>query len=201
MAKKMVEVTVRLELEEEEANELNRVLGEARDCEQVVGSLTSEEVARTLALEQVGRAALEEYVRMILGERVFTRGSDISEYRLFLLLKHAFANSIPPEVVVCRLFQLTPAGARTLVRNVLAKYQYELREEIRRSLRDVLSLGDKPQSVGNHQVVKIESDALVGLVKERIREWDLEEQIRAHDRPNEFLILPGVRAELLKRLR
>jgi hypothetical protein len=182
MEKVAIDVTVRLELEAEEKQLLERILG------------------KTLTLQDISSAAVEEYVRMILGQRTFTRGSDLSEYRLFLLLKHAFASSVPPEAVVCRLFQLTPARARSLVRNVLAKYQYDLRNAIDTSLQKVLSPEGKPEFSGNYIVVKVDSDALVGLLRDRIREWDLEEQIRPHTGPNEFLILPNVQKRLLAKL-
>src|ERR1039458_7388469 len=80
-------------------------------------------------LSSYGSAALEEYVRMILGQRVFTRGSDILEHRLLLLVKEAFGGRIPDEQRVSALFQLSSTGSRSLIRAVLAKYQYELRDE------------------------------------------------------------------------
>ncbi len=57
-------------------------------------------------------AALEEYLRMFLGQRVFTRGSDIVEYRLLLLTKEAFQGRLPDEQRVCALFQRSVTGSR-----------------------------------------------------------------------------------------
>jgi hypothetical protein len=48
-------------------------------------------------LEAHANAAVEEYVRMFLGQRVYTRGSDIREYRLLLLIRHALGGRIPSE--------------------------------------------------------------------------------------------------------
>ena len=79
-------------------------------------------------------AALEEYVRMFIGERVYTRGSDIREYRLFLLMRHVFGG-IPDEGQVSALFQTTTTQSRTLVRSVLSKFRYELEPIVRGSLR------------------------------------------------------------------
>ena len=69
-------------------------------------------------------AAVHEYVSMFLGQKVFTRGSDIREYRLFLLIRIAFENSIPDEQKVCALFQCTLSQSRALLRAVMSKYQY-----------------------------------------------------------------------------
>jgi hypothetical protein len=42
-------------------------------------------------------AALEEYCRMALGQKVFTRVQDMKEYRLYLLIKEVFQNRIPDD--------------------------------------------------------------------------------------------------------
>jgi hypothetical protein len=49
------------------------------------------------ALQPFARSATDEYVRMFLGQRVFTRGRDALEFRLFLLIRGAFGNKIPDE--------------------------------------------------------------------------------------------------------
>jgi hypothetical protein len=83
-------------------------------------------------------AAAEEYGRMILGQKVFTRGSDIQEYRLFLLVKRAFGNAIPDEQKISDLFQTTTSQSGSLVRSVMSKYQYELHDAIDGTCRSVL---------------------------------------------------------------
>lgn len=72
-------------------------------------------------------AATEEYIRMILGQRVFTRGSDIREYRMLLLLKHVYSTSLPSEKTISGLFQTSQTQSRALLRAVLSKYQYEVK--------------------------------------------------------------------------
>lgn len=89
-----------------------------------------------VSLARFGKAAIEEYVRMFLGQRVFTRGSDIKEYRLLLLIKTVFNNEIPDEQKVCDLFQMTTTESRSLIRSVMSKYQYELKDAITKTLVD-----------------------------------------------------------------
>ena len=96
-------------------------------------------------LQPFAAAGLEEYLRMILGQRVFTRGSDILEHRLLLLTKAAFNGRIPDEQRVSALFQLSSTGSRSLIRAVLAKYQYELRDEIDATMRDALESVDEDE--------------------------------------------------------
>lgn len=78
------------------------------------------------ALEPFASAAIEEYLRMFLGQKVFTRGSDFREYRLYLLIKHVFNDFIPGEQTVSDLFSTTASQSRSLIRSVMSKYQYEL---------------------------------------------------------------------------
>ena len=82
-------------------------------------------------LNKLAIAAFEEFRKMILGQKVFTRGKDMMEYRLFLLIKFLFDGKIPDEQSTCALFQVTANESRSLVRSIMSKYQYELRDTIR----------------------------------------------------------------------
>lgn len=84
-------------------------------------------------------AGQEEYLRMILGQRVFTRGEDIREYRLLLMIRHVFGDRLPSEHQVSALFHTTMTQSRTLLRSVLAKYQYELQDVLKATLKEVLA--------------------------------------------------------------
>src|SRR5216684_7751787 len=89
-----MDVTAQIDLASEERRDLAKTLG----CKQ--GDLAS-------VLAPYATAALQEIVSMVLGQKVFTRGSDILEYRLLLLILYAFNGSIPSEQTVCGLFQMT----------------------------------------------------------------------------------------------
>jgi hypothetical protein len=90
-------------------------------------------------LRPYAAAALEEYARTMVGQRVFTRGAHIQEYRLFLLIKGPFENQIPDEQRVSDLFQTTATQSRSLIRSVMSKYQYELGDAINTSLRSAVA--------------------------------------------------------------
>jgi hypothetical protein len=87
-------ITIELGLADEERNQLGGIL----KCSPADLDAT---------LESYAAAALEEYGRMFIGQRVFTRGADIQVYRLFLLIKGPFDNQIPDEQIVSDLFQTT----------------------------------------------------------------------------------------------
>jgi hypothetical protein len=84
-------------------------------------------------------AALLEYVSMFLGQKVFTRGSDIREYRLLLLIQKALGNHIPDEAAVSRLFQSTATESRALLRAVMSKYQSLSHIAAEQSISDILN--------------------------------------------------------------
>jgi hypothetical protein len=112
-----MEIRATLSPNADEKRELARILGCAqKDLE--------------TKLQPYASAALKELVSMFLGQRVFTRGSDLLEYRLFLLIRHAFGGKLPDEQDVCKLFQVTSAASRSLIRAVMSKYQYSLKSEI-----------------------------------------------------------------------
>jgi hypothetical protein len=85
-------------------------------------------------LKDYASAALEEYYRMMLGQKSFGRVQDIKEYRLLLLIKHVFKDSLPSEQQIAALFQITGSASRSLLRNTVAKYQHEMDEIIRNIL-------------------------------------------------------------------
>lgn len=84
------------------------------------------------------RSASEEYLRMFLGQKIYTRGSDMREYRLFLLIKYFLNGNIPNEQTITTLFQTTHSESKSLLRSVLAKYQYDLKNCINNTIADIL---------------------------------------------------------------
>jgi hypothetical protein len=105
-------------------------------------------------------AAVQEYARMFLGQKVFTRGSDMREYRLFLLIRLAFNNSLPDEQTVCDLFQCTLSQSRALIRAVISKYQYELRDAIDGTLSRTLKSAEADEA-GDGMTVTINSENII----------------------------------------
>lgn len=119
-------ISVSVELTTEEKKQLAAILGTT------ASNLDA-------ALKPFAKAALEEYVRMFLGQRVFTRGSDAREFRLLLLIKHAFDNRFPDDQRISDLFQTTLSESRSLIKSVSAKYQYELAGAKEATLKAVLA--------------------------------------------------------------
>ena len=87
-------------------------------------------------LNKLSRASFEEICRMVVGQKVFTRGRDILEYRLFNLIVYFFNGKIPEEQKICDLFQITSNESRSFMRSIMSKYQYDLKDTINLSLRE-----------------------------------------------------------------
>ena len=134
-----MDIQVTLTLTPTERRELANILG----CSQ-------QELPQALPA-YIGAAA-RECVTMFLGQKVFSRGSDMLEYRLFLLIQEAFDNRIPDEQDVSRLFQTTTNESRSLIRSVMSKYQYQLKDAIDRSLTRLLEVAEHPDEEGSFMV-------------------------------------------------
>lgn len=88
------------------------------------------------------RAAFAEYVAQYLGRRALTRGPDILEHRLHLLIRHAFGNQVPTEARVSALFQTNASQSRTLIRNTLSRYRFDLATALTATVKATLEAAD-----------------------------------------------------------
>ncbi|WP_300558992.1 hypothetical protein [Limnohabitans sp. Rim8] len=122
-------------------------------------------------LNEYMTASTKEYLSMIRGQRVFKRGSDMLEYRLFLLIESAFNGQIPDERTVSSLFQTTLTESRSLIRAVISKYQYQLKTYIDATIRTCLAAADR-QNTGDHYSVVINSQNVVDELNKVLADID-----------------------------
>ncbi|MGP9809009.1 hypothetical protein ACT3TQ_13230 [Halomonas sp. AOP12-C2-37] len=153
-----MDINTSIQLSDGEKSELATIL----DCD--VDLLEQE-------LQPIASAAMLEYTAMILGQKVFKRGSDMLEYRLFLLIQHRFGNKIPDEQKVCRLFQCTSSESRSLIRSVMSKYQYVLKDAIEDSVKDAVNEADRADGETKYSVV-INSKTVVDELNRKLAELD-----------------------------
>jgi hypothetical protein len=147
-----------LKLNRQERAQLAKILG----CD-------VRELARVL--RPFGDAAEEEYSRMILGQRVFTRGSDIREWRLHLIIEHVYGGRLPDEATISGLFQTTRGQSRALLRAVMSKYQYELQPGIRATLREVLATARQDPETETWAII-IDSENVIEALNREIAAID-----------------------------
>lgn len=108
-------------------------------------------------LSYFATAALEEYCRMILGQKVFTRINYVKEYRLYLIIKEVCGNIIPDDQIISNYFQITPSESKSLTRSIASKYQYELRNAI----KDTLIIIENATEEGDKWVFTVNSKTKV----------------------------------------
>ncbi|KQM79199.1 hypothetical protein ASE74_01115 [Pedobacter sp. Leaf216] len=91
-------------------------------------------------LSRIGNAALNEYVKMFTGDKVFTRGKDMLEYRLINLIQSYYQGRIPAEDEISGIFQTSQVESRTMLKAISSKYQYILEAVIKESLKNKLDI-------------------------------------------------------------
>jgi hypothetical protein len=139
-----VDVNTSVRLTADEETELAGILGP-----QPVGE----------ALTQIGKAALREYVDMLLGQTA-VRSVEAREQRLLLLILEAYAGEVPDEAKVARMFNITTGAARSLIRSVLSRYRLRLSNATRQAAVKVLQAcgaeteGFRRVSIGNPVIVE-----------------------------------------------
>ena len=153
-----MDVTATINISEQDQEELAQILG----CDRA--NLEEE-------LQKYASAAIQEYVSMFLGQKVFKRGTDILEYRLFLLIEEAFENKVPDEQDVCKLFQSTSTEARSLIRSVISKYQYQLKTALDRTIKAILNNATR-ENEHNPYTVTINSPNVVEELNRQLASID-----------------------------
>lgn len=139
--------------------------------QQLAATLGCSESAVDGEMKKYSEAATEEYMRMVLGQRVFTRGTDMREYRLYLLIKHVFAGRLPTEQQISSLFQTTTSQSRALLRAVMSKYQYELQDAINGTLRDELKKAQNDPNDGGY-LITVDSENVIEAFNRKLAAID-----------------------------
>lgn len=126
-------------------------------------------------LEAISSAAMEEYTKMILGSKVFSSGTDMRVYRLCLLIDRCFRNILPNEEMVSRIFQTTTTQSRALLRSVVSKYQYVLKEIINRTISKLVeeTIVISPKKNEIFLAINNNSHFFIDLLNEKISSLDV----------------------------
>jgi hypothetical protein len=147
-------------------------------------------------LALVAAAAAEEYLEQFLGRKVFTRGSDIREYRLLCLIKRVYKSRFPTEGEISALFQTTASQSRALIRAVASKYQYELGEIRAATLKD--SIEQIKKTSGDDWQLNEPSDFVVEALNALLASLDgtLTRLIRKEGTVCNYVVKPATREAL-----
>jgi len=183
-----MKLVIEIRLPEHDESALSAVLGvDGRSLEELAG--------------RIATASFTEYVTMILGQKVFSRGSDLREYRLLLLIEFLFYGRIPTEDEVSRLFQTTTSESQSLIRRVMSKYQYLLKKAIENSLRDLIRAA-RQAGQGEPFAAVVNSANLVDELNRLLADLDgtLPPVTKQRGSVATYELAPSSHARLLKRL-
>jgi hypothetical protein len=172
------------------------------ETKQLAATFGCEETNLDSQIAKYSAAAQEEYVRMILGQRVFTRGRDILEYRLYLLIKNVFDGRLPSDQQISSLFQTTTTQSRGLLRAVMSKYQYELQDAIRGTLREVLRTARNDPNSDDHLII-VDSENVIESLNRQIIAIDgtLRQVTKLRNSASTYVIAADSYTELVEHLK
>lgn len=120
--------------------------------------ITESELEKNLKL--YFQAAAKEYIGMFLGQHSLQYTINFREQRLYWLMREVFTNTIPDELLVARLFQISVTQSRTLIRMVISRYQYEFQDKINDILKRTVE-DCTPTGTGGYYEVTIRSSYIV----------------------------------------
>jgi hypothetical protein len=105
--------------------------------------------------EALDAAASEEYANMVTGRYSITTIGAAREFRLFLLVKHAYPGTLPSPGVVANLFRVSPTQGRSLLRTCLVRYREELKDNTRAQAKALLD----PITADEDGIYRLATDA------------------------------------------
>lgn len=112
----------------------------------LIGALGCTKTELPAELSIYAKAALSEYVEMFSGISAPRTIGEVREQRLLQIIL-ADNRQLPTDRIVSNLFHLTRAQARTLLRSVFEKREFETGERLRQASIDVLNNPDKTDPI------------------------------------------------------
>lgn len=143
------------------------------------------------ALIRVTFAALDEYRDMFLGMGLPSRANEIREFRLYHLIKRYFQGRIPDEFEVASMFQLPVSRSKNLITNVLARFRFDLEDEIFNTLRTIIESAEDIDE-GREYRVFIQSSNMVDELNRVIARSGVRYRTvtKVRNEPNQYAIAP-----------
>lgn len=91
-------------------------------------------------LKSILESAKDEYITQFLDDGNKNSVGEIRQYRLFLLVKHVFKGKIPSEIEVASIFKIPLSSAKTLIKNMKSRYQFEMESYFKDTVKDILDV-------------------------------------------------------------
>lgn len=121
-------------------------------------------------MRRLAQASEEEFSGQLLNDGRISTINELYQYRLYLYVKHVFDWKIPSEFEVSQIFNIPNSSASTLIKNMKSRYQFELVQSFKDTLRTILDTIDlnNPEITNgeNYYKLNIRSKQLVKEINE-----------------------------------
>ncbi|WP_333795831.1 hypothetical protein [Rheinheimera sp.] len=109
------------------------------------------------ALNKIAKAALTEYLTMLVEGGMPNRADEAKQDRLLYLIQSYFAASLPTESQISTIFQLTQNQSKTLLKNTVSRFRHKLDDVLMNTMKAVVK---SAEHVNEMYLVVISSDVV-----------------------------------------
>lgn len=96
-------------------------------------------------INPIAKAAVQEYIDMIVGKHKVSRYSDLMDNRVLLLIKYFF-EGIPSEIELSRLLLIKQSDAKRILSSIESNHRLELEEIVNQTISKVISKIDEKKN-------------------------------------------------------
>jgi len=122
----------------------------------------------TEIIEGILLAAKNEYLDQFLKDGNRSTVGEIRQHKLFLLVQDVYKGRIPSEVEVASIFKIPISGAKTLIRNMRSRYQFEIEDYLKKTINDILDQIDEDKVEDGYFHFYIRSSFMYGEMNQII---------------------------------
>ncbi|MEZ8296065.1 hypothetical protein [Vibrio splendidus] len=145
--------------------QLNDAEFEEEQRELLKKTLKIEDAEVSDALNKIAKAALTEYMVMLVEGGMPNRADEAKQDRLLYLIQSYFGEELPTEPQISTVFQLTQSQSKTLLKNTVSRFRNKLDVVLRNTMINVVNSAEHANNqylvVINSEIVKDELNMLI----------------------------------------
>jgi len=138
---------------------------EAEQREMLRKTLKIEDAEVNDCLNKIAKAALTEYLVMLVEGGMPNRADEAKQDRLLYLIQNYFGDVLPTEPQISTIFQLTQSQSKTLLKNTVSRFRNKLDEVLTNTMKNVIQSAEHANEqflvVINSDIVKDELNMLI----------------------------------------
>lgn len=109
------------------------------------------------ALNKIAKAALTEYLTMLVEGGMPNRADEAKQDRLLYLIQSYFVENLPTESQLSTIFQLTQSQSKTLLKNTVSRFRHKLGGVLLSTMKAVI---ESAEHANEMYLVVISSDVV-----------------------------------------